>query len=405
MNISMSTKRNRSFSSSRVAFYALTLSVLTACGGGQGGMKMGDDEFAVETLVAASSNQTIQYPATIKGLQDIEIRPQVSGFIVKLCVDEGATVRKGQALFQIDPTQYKAAYDQAKASVASAKANLETVTSTEANKKMLHEQKIISDFEYQTAVNNLLSAKASLAQAEASYAAAKQNLGFCTVTSPSDGVIGTFPYRVGALVGPSAAEPLTTVSQIGDMYVYFSMTEKQLLALTKAGGTLKEQLEKMPAVKLQLSDGTMYSEEGKIDAVSGVIDQTTGSVSMRAIFPNKQNILRSGGMANVVFPYTMSDIILIPQTATQEIQDKKFVYVLQSDNTIKHTEVQVSNLNDGKHYIVTGGLKPGDKIVVEGVQTLKDGQKITPITQAEKEAKFQKALQDQRDGNIQTAFK
>lgn len=405
MNISMSTKRNRSFSSSRVAFYALTLSVLTACGGGQGGMKMGDDEFAVETLVSASSNQTTQYPATIKGLQDIEIRPQVSGFIVKLCVDEGATVRKGQALFQIDPTQYQAAYDQAKASVASAKANLETVTSTEANKKMLHEQKIISDFEYQTAVNNLLSAKASLAQAEASYAAAKQNLGFCTVTSPSDGVIGTFPYRVGALVGPSAAEPLTTVSQIGDMYVYFSMTEKQLLALTKAGGTLKEQLEKMPAVKLQLSDGTTYSEEGKIDAVSGVIDQTTGSVSMRAIFPNKQNVLRSGGMANVVFPYTMSDIILIPQTATQEIQDKKFVYVLQSDNTIKHTEVQISNLNDGKHYIVTGGLKPGDKIVVEGVQTLKDGQKITPITLAEKDAKFQKALQDQRDGNIQTAFK
>lgn len=175
--------------------------------------------------------------------------------------------------------------------------------------------------------------------------------------------------------------------------------------MTKAGGTLKEQLEKMPAVKLQLSDGTMYSEEGKIDAVSGVIDQTTGSVSMRAIFPNKQNILRSGGMANVVFPYTMSDIILIPQTATQEIQDKKFVYVLQSDNTIKHTEVQISNLNDGKHYIVTGGLKPGDKIVVEGVQTLKDGQKITPITLAEKDAKFQKALQDQRDGNIQTAFK
>lgn len=403
MSISMSTKRNRSFSSSRVAFYALTLSMLTACGGQSG--KMGDDEFTVQEVVSTSSNQVTKYPATIKGLQDIEIRPQVSGFIVKLCVDEGATVHKGQALFQIDPTQYQAAFDQAKASVASAKANLETVTSTEANKKMLHEQKIISDFEYQTAVNNLLSAKASLAQAEAAYAAAKQNLGFCTVTSPSDGVIGTFPYRVGALVGPSVAEPLTTVSQIGDMYVYFSMTEKQLLALTKAGGTLKEQLEKMPAVKLQLSDGTMYSEEGKIDAVSGVIDQITGSVSMRAIFPNKQNILRSGGMANVVFPYTMSDIILIPQTATQEIQDKKFVYVLQSDNTIKHTEVQVSNLNDGKHYIVTGGLKPGDKIVVEGVQTLKDGQKITPITQAEKEAKFQKALQDQRDGNIQTAFK
>ncbi len=402
--MNMSVKRNRSFSSSRVAFAALGLSVLTACGGGQGGMKMGDNQFAVEAVKATSSNQSEQYPATIKGLQDIEVRPQVSGLIVKLCVDEGATVRKGQALFQIDPTQYKAAYDQAAAAVKSAKANLETITATERNKKMLHDQKIISDFEYQTAVNNLLTAKANLAQAEAAYTAAKQNLDFCTVKSPSDGVIGTFPYRIGALVSPSISEPLTTVSEIGDMYVYFSMTEKQLLDLTRAGGTLKEQLEKMPAVKLQLADGTMYDAEGKIDAVSGVIDQTTGSVSMRAIFPNKQNILRSGGMANVVFPYTMSEIILIPQTATQEIQDKKFVYVLQPDSTLKHTEIQISNLNDGKNYIVTGGLKEGDQIVVEGVQTLQDGQKITPITVAQKEAKYQQALQDQRDGNIQTAF-
>ena len=402
--MNMSVKRNRSFSSSRVAFAALGLSVLTACGGGQGGMKMGDNQFAVEAVKATSSNQSEQYPATIKGLQDIEVRPQVSGLIVKLCVDEGATVRKGQALFQIDPTQYKAAYDQAAASVKSAKANLETITATERNKKMLHDQKIISDFEYQTAVNNLLTAKANLAQAEAAYTAAKQNLDFCTVKSPSDGVIGTFPYRIGALVSPSISEPLTTVSEIGDMYVYFSMTEKQLLDLTRAGGTLKEQLEKMPAVKLQLADGTMYDAEGKIDAVSGVIDQTTGSVSMRAIFPNKQNILRSGGMANVVFPYTMSEIILIPQTATQEIQDKKFVYVLQPDSTLKHTEIQISNLNDGKNYIVTGGLKEGDQIVVEGVQILQDGQKISPITVAQKEAKYQQALQDQRDGNIQTAF-
>lgn len=402
--MNMSVKRNRSFSSSRVAFAALGLSVLTACGGGQGGMKMADNQFAVEAVKATSSNQSEQYPATIKGLQDIEVRPQVSGLIVKLCVDEGATVRKGQALFQIDPTQYKAAYDQAAASVKSAKANLETITATERNKKMLHDQKIISDFEYQTAVNNLLTAKANLAQAAAAYTAAKQNLDFCTVKSPSDGVIGTFPYRIGALVSPSISEPLTTVSEIGDMYVYFSMTEKQLLDLTRAGGTLKEQLEKMPAVKLQLADGTMYDAEGKIDAVSGVIDQTTGSVSMRAIFPNKQNILRSGGMANVVFPYTMSEIILIPQTATQEIQDKKFVYVLQPDSTLKHTEIQISNLNDGKNYIVTGGLKEGDQIVVEGVQTLQDGQKISPITVAQKEAKYQQALQDQRDGNIQTAF-
>lgn len=400
----MSVNSRKFYAFSRLAVCCVSMSVLAACGGNQGGMKLGDDEFTVETVSLTASNQVKKYPATIKGLQDIEIRPQVSGFIVKLCVDEGATVRKGQALFQIDPTQYKAAFDQAKAGVQAAKANLETITATLGNKKMLHEQKIISDFEYQTAINNQLSAKAALAQAEAGYAAAKQNLDFCTVTSPSDGVIGTFPYRVGSLVNPAISKPLTTVSMIGDIYVYFSMTEKQLLELTKAGGTLKEQLEKMPAVKLELSDGSLYEVEGKIDAVSGVIDQSTGSVSMRAIFPNDKNILRSGGTANIIFPYTMENIILIPQYATQEIQDKKFVFVVQPDSTLKYTEIKISTLNDGQKYIVTDGLKAGDQIVVEGVQLLEDGQHITPISPAEKEAKYRKHLQDQHDGNIQTAF-
>ena len=400
----MSVKSKLNFSNGRIAIAMLGVSVLTACGGGQSGMKMGDNEFTVMTTVAGESHQTKTYPATIKGLQDIEIRPQVSGFIVKLCVDEGATVKRGQALFQIDPTQYKAAYNQAEASVEAAKANLETVKSTEANKRMLYEQKIVSDFEYQTAVNNLLSAKASLAQAEAMLTSAKQNLEFCTVTSPSDGVIGTFPYRIGSLVSPSVVEPLTTVSQIGDMYVYFSMTEKQLLEMTRSELSLKEQLSEMPEVKLQLADGSIYESLGKIDAVSGVIDQTTGSVSMRAIFPNEKNILRSGGMANIIFPYVMNDVIIIPQNATQEIQDKKFVYVLQPDSTLKHTEITISNLNDGKNYIVLGGLKAGQQIVIEGVQNLKEGQKIVPITQQQREAKYQMHLKDQREGNIASAF-
>ncbi len=371
----MTVNSMKCISWSRLAIFTAAMTVLSSCGGGQSGMKLGDDEFTVVAVQSTASQQSTSYPATIKGVQDIEVRPQVSGFIVKLCVDEGATVKKGQALFQIDPTQYAAAERQAKAAVEMAKSNVNTLSLNEQQKKNLYDKKIISDFEYQSAV------------------------------SPSDGVVGTFPYRIGSLVSPSVTQPLTTVSEIGEMYVYFSMTEKQLLGLTRAGGTLKEQLEKMPAVKLELADGTMYTEEGKIDAVSGVIDQTTGSVSMRAVFPNKQLVLRSGGMANVIFPYTMEDIILIPQSATQEIQDKKFVYVLQSDNTLKHTEIKVSNLSDGKNYIVTSGLKPGDKIVVEGVQTLKDGQTITPITPEQKEAKYQQHLKDQKEGNIATAFK
>lgn len=388
----------------QIALFAVGMSLLTACGNSQSGMKLGDAEFAVIAVNSSSSDQATSYPATIKGTQDIEVRPQVSGFIVKLCVDEGATVRKGQALFQIDPTQYAAAVRQAKAAVAMAKANVSTLTLTEKNKKALFEKKIISDFEYQTAVNQLLSAEASLAQSEASLISSSQNLSFCTVTSPSNGVVGTFPHRVGSLVSPSVAQPLTTVSEIGDVYVYFSTTEKELLQLTKAGGTLTEQLAKMPAVQLQLSDGTTYQNMGKIDAVSGVIDQTTGSVSMRAIFSNAQNILRSGGAGNVIFPYTMNDIILIPQSATVEIQDKKFVFVLQADNTVKNTEIQISSLNDGKSYLVTSGLKSGDKIVVEGVQNLKDGQTIQPITKEQQQAKYQQALKDQNEGNLATAF-
>ncbi len=401
----MNVKKFKSLVLSRVFLLAVSFSALVSCGGGKGGMKLGDDEFAVMTVVSSVSNQTTRYPATIKGMQDIEIRPQVSGFIVRLCADEGSVVRKGQALFQIDPTQYRAVYNQAEAGVESAKANLETVKATLANKKILHEQKIISDFEYQTANNNLLSAKAALAQAKANLTSAKQNLDFCTVTSPSDGIVGTFPYRVGSLVSASIQPALTTVSQIGNMFVYFSMTEKQLLEMTKTGVSLKEQLNNMPEVKLELADGTIYSHAGKIDAVSGVIDQKTGSVSMRAIFPNEQNVLRSGGMANVIFPYAMENIILLPQTATQEIQDKKFVFICQPDSTVKYSEIQVSELNDGKNYIVTEGLKSGDKIVVEGVQMLRDGQKIVPITPEQRAAKFQQHLTDQKEGNIATAFK
>ena len=184
----------------QIALFALGVSLLTACGNSQSGMKLGDSEYAVLTVNSSSSNQTTSYPATIRGTQDIEVRPQVSGFIVKLCVDEGATVRKDQPLFEIDPTQYKAAVNQAKAAVAMADANVKTLTLTEKNKKDLYNNAIISSFEYETAVNQLMSAKASLAQAEASLVSAEQNLSFCKVTSPSNGVVGTFPYRIGSLV-------------------------------------------------------------------------------------------------------------------------------------------------------------------------------------------------------------
>ena len=381
---------------SRIVFFAFCLALLSSCG------NKGNDtgkvpEYAVQELQKTTANLMKAYPATIKGRQDVEIRPQVSGFITKLCVDEGATVRKGQLLFIIDPTQYEAAVRTAKASVATAEAAVNTQQMTVDNKIELNKKQIISDYDLSMAKNSLAQAQAQLAQAKAQLTTAQ-------VKSPSDGVINDIPYRLGALVSPSMATPMTTVSEIDEVYVYFSTTEKELLAMTKTGGTIKEEISKIPAIKLQLIDGTTYDAEGKVDAITGVIDQSTGSVSMRAIFPNKEHMLRSGGTANVLIPYNMENVISIPQSATVEIQDKKFVYVLQPDNTVKYTEIGIFNLDNGKEYLVTSGLNPGDKIVIEGVQSLKDGQKIQPITPAQKEANYQQHLKDQHDGNLATAF-
>lgn len=388
---------------SKVVLFAFCLALLSSCGS-----KSKDagkvPEYAVKELQAITANLTTTYPATIRGKQDVEIRPQVSGFITKLCVDEGATVHKGQTLFIIDPTQYQSAANTARAAVATAKAAVSTQQMTFDNKKELNKKQIISDYDLSMAENALLQAKAQLAQAQAQLTAAEQNLSFTQVKSPSDGVINNIPYRLGALVSPSIQTPMTTVSEIDEVYVYFSMTEKELLAMTKSSGSLKEEISKMPTVKLQLIDGTEYGMEGKVDAVTGVIDQTTGSVSMRAIFSNKEHILRSGGTANILIPYHLENVISIPQSATVEIQDKKFVYILQPDNTLKYTEISIFNLNNGKEYLVTSGLKPGEKIVIEGVQNLKNGMKITPITPAQKEANYQQALKDQKEGNLATAF-
>ena len=383
---------------SRLVLSLCCLALFSSCGGGDKGAGNAP-EYAVLEAQATTAHLTNSYPATIRGKQDVEIRPMVSGFITKLHVDEGSVVKKGQVLFTIDQVQYKAAVETAKAAVETAKAALQTQELTTQNNRELNKKGIVSDYQLSTSENQLAQAKASLAQAEASLTNAERNLEYTEVTSPSDGIVGKVPYRIGSLVSASMATPDNS-----SMFAYFSMTERQLLALIKEGGSQKEILEKMPKVRLQLIDETMYPDSGRVETISGVIDPTTGSVSMRAMFPNEHNVLRSNSTGKVVFPNVLTNVILVPQSATTEIQDKKFVFVVQADNTVKNTEIQVYRLNDGQNYYVTSGLKAGDKIVVEGVQALHDGQAITPITPAEKEAAYQKALEDQRSGNIQSAF-
>lgn len=375
---------------------------LISCGqSGQSGAKA--PECAVMTVNATTSNLTNSYPATIKGKQDVDIRPMVSGFITKLHVDEGASVRKGQVLFTIDQVQYQAAVDQAKASVATAEAAVNTQQLTYDNRKMLNAKEITSDFDLQTQENVLAQAKANLAQARAALISAQRNLEYTNVTSPSDGVVGTIPYRLGSLVSPSSAQALTTVSDISNMYAYFSMTERDLLNLTKEYGS-GDIIKNLPEIQLQLIDGSLYPLKGRVETISGSIDVATGSVTLRALFPNPDRMLLSGGTANVVFPNDLANVFIVPQSATTEIQDKKFVFVLQGDNTVTSTEIQVSPVDDGKNYIVLGGLKEGDKIVTENIQKLRTGDVITPITAAQKEAIYQQNLQDQKDGNIQSAM-
>ena len=375
------------------AAYSLTALLAFSCGNSQqGGMPA--LSLAVMTVEPTSQELNSAYPATIKGQQDIEIRARVSGYITKLCVDEGAVVHKGQPLFLIDAVPYQKAVQAAEAAVEVAKANVATTQLTVDSKTELHAQNIISDYDLQTAKNSLASAKAALAQAEAQLASARNDLSYTTITSPSDGVVGTIPFRVGSLVGTTTQEPLTVVSDINKMFVYFSMNEKQLLALTRQkDGSVNSMIGAMPEVQLQLADGTMYPAKGKIETLSGVIDLSTGAVQMRATFPNAQRLLRSGGTGTVLIPSVLDSALLIPQSATYEVQDKKFVYVLGDSSKVKNTEITVFPLDNGKQYVVTSGLKPGEQVVVEGVATLGDGMPIQPITPEQSAAKVQAMTQ------------
>jgi membrane fusion protein, multidrug efflux system len=364
--------------------------ILVSCGGKQGKPDFGDDEYAVRTIQSQPIEMQTNYPATIKGVQDVEIRPKISGFITRLCVHEGQNVRAGQLLFVIDNVTYVAAARQAKAVVNSARAQLNTALLTYRNNNKLFKNNVIGAYELQSARNSYESAAAALAQAQASYVSAKQNLNFCYVTSPANGVVGDLPYKVGALVNATNQNPLTTVSNISTMQVYFSMTEKDLLNMTKKAGGIHAAIKDYPAVKLQLADGTIYDHNGRVATVSGVIDQTTGSVSIRADFANPLHLLKSGGSGSIVVPRTNQTAIVIPQDAVADVQDKHFVYVLGEGNKVKYTAVAVDPENNGKDYIITSGLRPGDRIVIQGISTLTDGMKITPITETQYAAKLKK---------------
>lgn len=327
------------------------------------------------TVGITDKELSTSYSATIRGRQDIDIYPQVSGTIVKLCVTEGQKVNKGQSLFIIDQVPYRAALNTATANVEVAKAALNTAKLNYDSNKELYAQKVVSEFTLSTAENNYLTAKAQLAQAEAQEVNARNNLSYTEVKSPSNGVVGALPYREGALVSASLPQPLTTVSDNSDMYVYFSMTENQLLAMTRQYGSMDEALKNMPEVELRLNDNSIYSEKGKIESISGVIDRQTGTVTARAVFPNESRLLHSGASGSVIIPTVYKNCIVIPQEATVQMQDKTLIYKVVDGKAVSAL-VTVAPINDGREYVVTEGLKPGEEIVAAGAGLVREGTQI-----------------------------
>lgn len=319
---------------------------------------------------------TQAYTAVVNGRQSVEIRPQVSGTITRVCIDEGTTVQKGQLLFVIDQVPYQAALQTAMANVKSAEASVATARMTADSKKELYAEHIVSNFDLQTAVNSLHEAEAALALAKAEELNARNNLSYTEVRSPVSGVTSMLPYRVGALVSSSITTPLATVSDDEEMYVYFSMTENQILSLIRESGTLEKALQQMPEVELLLSDGLKYPHKGKVDAISGTNDATTGAVSLRATFPNPEHMLRDNSSATVLFPYEQKEVLVIPQEATFEIQDKIFAYKVVGGKAVS-TQIEVYPVNDGKEYIVTQGLALGDSIIAEGAGLVQEGTQVS----------------------------
>ena len=385
--------------SKKIIMLAASALLLASCGGGGGRPTFGDNEYPVETVGTKSAASQVSYPASIKGVQDVQICPKISGFITKIYVKEGQTVSAGQTLFEIDNVTYQATVRQMQASVNTAQAACNTSKLNYENSQKLYENKVIGDFELQSATNAYESAKAQLAQAQAALASAKETLSFCYVKSPAAGVVGTLPLKAGTLVNTSSV--LTTVSNISTMEVYFSMSEKDVLAMSKDGNGISA----LPAVKLQLADGTIYDHEGNVTKMSGVIDQATGTVQLIAVFPNPQKLLKSGGSGAIVIPHSNSSAIVIPQACVSEVQNKKFVYTLGKDNKVQYTEIQVAPQNDGINYVVTDGLKVGDKYVTNGITKLTDQMEIVPITPERYQQKIQEQAKAMSAGDIVNAMK
>ncbi|MBS1946999.1 MAG: efflux RND transporter periplasmic adaptor subunit [Bacteroidetes bacterium] len=322
----------------------------------------------------------VDFPATLQGQEIVEIRPKIDGYLDAIYVQEGASVQKGQLLFRISNPQFEQEVVTAKASIKSAEADVDAAKMQVAKTKPLVEKEIISKYELESAEYTLKAKEAALVQAKAALANAQTNVGYTVLRSPSNGVIGTIPYKVGALINTANTSPLTTLASISNVYAYYSLNEKQLLQYfaNAPGYTIHEKTNNMLPASLILADGSLYPEKGKAEIASGLISTETGTAAFKALFSNPLGILRSGASATIRIPTTIDSALIIPQSATYELQDKRLVYVVSKNNRISSTAITGKPSDNGLYFIVTSGLKAGDQVVLEGLVGLRDSLQIIP---------------------------
>jgi len=333
----------------------------------------------VITISTASATTGHDYTASIEGKTDVEIRPQVEGFLDKVFVDEGAYVHAGQPLFKINDEPYREQLNSASASLQGAEAAI-TNAQLEIDKLTpLVQNKVVSDYQLKAAKAAQKIAAANAAQARANVGSAKIKLGYTIVKAPVSGFIGRLPKKRGSLVSPTDPEPLTNLSDVHEVYAYFSLGELDFTNFKSQnqGNTLNDKLKKLPAVSLVLPGDTIYPYKGKIDMVDGKFDKTTGAITLRAIFPNAQSLLRSGNTGKIRLQEQHNNAVVVPQTATVEVQDKIFVYIVGDSNKVSKQPLNIIG-KSGTDYIVKEGVKAGDRIVFSGLDHLTDGIIIHP---------------------------
>lgn len=355
--------------------WMFVLSVAAAGCGRQGSGEGPATAFRTMTVTRSDLTLSQEYPASIEGRQSIRMIPRVEGYLQQVHIREGQHVRRGELLFTIDQAPYRAEVKAAEANVAVAEAGVAEAQLNYESRRKLREKEIVSDYDLASASIRLKTARAQLLQSRAQLETAENNLSYTELRSPSDGIVGSLPYRTGDYVGPSMQGELTRVADNAEMYVYFSLTERDVLERIQMQGAFDKVVESFPPVSLRLSDGRVYPLRGRVESLSGIVGKGTGALSARAVFPNPDGVLLSGSTGSLIVPEHYEQAIVIPKAATYEVMDKVHAWQV-IDGEARSVIVQVQPASDGNSYVVTEGLTEGDLIVAEGAGYVREGMKI-----------------------------